>query len=106
MKPMTPSPVQAADLLDLKLLPAWVKEPVEAKRYADVEGEHGLERPARHHRGAPTHRGGRSPEGRGASFRNTNATAHYNPFSAILPSVRKCRCPDQIRLSGIFVVCS
>jgi len=53
---MTSSPVEAADLLDLKLLPAWVKEPVEAKRYADVEGEHGLERPARHHRGAPTHR--------------------------------------------------
>src|SRR5947209_4867800 len=60
MKPMTSSPVEPADLLDLKLLPAWVKEPVEAKRYADVEGEHGLERPARHHRGAPPHRGRRS----------------------------------------------
>src|SRR5207249_4639380 len=59
MKPMTSSAVQAADLLDLKLLPAWVKEPVEAKRYEDVEGEHALERPARHHRGAPTHRGRR-----------------------------------------------
>jgi hypothetical protein len=57
---MTSSPVEHADLLDLKLLPAWVKEPVEPKRYADVEGEHGLERPARHHRGAPTHRGRRS----------------------------------------------
>jgi len=57
---MTSSPVEPADLLDLKLLPAWVKEPVEANRYADVEGEHGLERPARHHRGAPTHRGRRS----------------------------------------------
>src|SRR6266496_978077 len=67
MKPMTPSPVQAADLLDLKLLPAWVKEPVEAKRYADVEGEHGLERPARHHRGAPTHRGRRSTRDSGRS---------------------------------------
>jgi len=57
---MTPSSVEPADLLDLRLLPAWVKEPVEAKRYADVEGEHGRERPARHHRGAPTHRGRRS----------------------------------------------
>jgi hypothetical protein len=37
MKPMTSSRVEPADLLDLKLLPAWVKEPVEAKRYADVE---------------------------------------------------------------------
>src|SRR4029453_3553963 len=60
MKPMTSSPVEATDLLDLKLLPAWVKEPVEPKRYADVEGEHGPERPARHRRGAPTHRGSRS----------------------------------------------
>jgi hypothetical protein len=57
---MTSSPVEAADLLDLKLLPAWVKEPVEPKRYADVEGEHGPERPARHRRGALAHRGRRS----------------------------------------------
>src|SRR5213082_799488 len=67
MKPMTSSPVEAADLLDLKLLPAWVKEPVETKRYADVEGEHGLERPARQHRGAPTHRGRRSTRDPGRS---------------------------------------
>src|SRR5438046_4638667 len=67
MKPMTSSAVQAADLLDLKLLPAWVKEPVEAKRYEDVEGEHGLERPSRHHRGAPTHRGRRPTRDSGRS---------------------------------------
>ena len=56
---MTSSPVERIDLLDLKLLPAWVKEPVEAKRYADVQGEHDLERPARHHRGKPMQRGRR-----------------------------------------------
>src|SRR5207244_12445671 len=67
MKPMTSSPVEAADLLDLKLLPAWVKEPVEANRYADVEGEHGLERPARHHRDAPTQRGRRPTRDSGRS---------------------------------------
>src|SRR5437763_8126703 len=67
MKPMTSSAVQAADLLDLKLLPAWVKEPVEAKRYEDVEGEHALERPARHHRGAPRHRGRRPTRDSGRS---------------------------------------
>src|SRR5947207_15356990 len=67
MKPMTSSAVQAADLLDLKLLPAWVKEPVEAKRYEDVEGEHALERPARHHRGAPTPRGRRPTRDSGRS---------------------------------------
>jgi hypothetical protein len=59
MKPMTSSTVEAADLLDLKLLPAWVKEPIEAKRYADAEGEHDSERPARHRRGTPTRRSGR-----------------------------------------------
>jgi hypothetical protein len=60
MKPMTSSPFEPADLLDLKLLPAWVKEPVEAKRYADAEGEQDSERPARHHRGPPMRRGRRS----------------------------------------------
>jgi hypothetical protein len=61
MKPMTSSAVEPADLLDLKLLPAWVKEPVEAKRYADVEGEHDYEGPSRHRGGMPTRRGRRSP---------------------------------------------
>jgi hypothetical protein len=56
MKPMTSSPVETVDLLDLRLLPAWVKEPVEAKRYAEVEVEPDSERPARHRRGAPTHK--------------------------------------------------
>jgi hypothetical protein len=60
MKPMTSSPVEPVDLLDLKLLPAWMKEPVAAKRYADAEGEHDAERPARHRRGTPTRRGRRS----------------------------------------------
>ena len=54
---MTSPPVEAADLLDLKLLPAWVKEPVEARRYADVEGEPYSERPARQRRDARMHRG-------------------------------------------------
>src|SRR5438094_637747 len=82
MKPMTSSAVQAADLLDLKLLPAWVKEPVEAKRYEDVEGEHALERPARQHRGAPTHRGRRPTRDSdrsqaGVQRRITKARKHY-----------------------------
>src|SRR6266487_1914289 len=57
MKPMTSSPFEPVDLLDLKLLPAWVKEPVDAKRYADAEGEQDSERPAQHRRGAPTRTG-------------------------------------------------
>jgi hypothetical protein len=60
MKAMTSPPVEPADLLDLKLLPAWLKEPVEANRYAGAEGDHDAERPARHRRGKPTGRGRRS----------------------------------------------
>ena len=60
---MTSSPVEAADLLDLKLLPAWVKEPTEANRYTDVEVELDPERPARHRWSGPTHKGRRSPRG-------------------------------------------
>src|SRR2546422_344130 len=38
MKLMTSSPVETADLLDLKLLPAWVKEPGEARNYERYTG--------------------------------------------------------------------
>jgi hypothetical protein len=60
MKPMTSSTVEPADLLDLKLLPAWVKEPVEAKRYGDAPSDYDPERPARHRRGTPRRMGRRS----------------------------------------------
>lgn len=40
MKAMSPSPVETVDLLDLRLLPAWVKEPAEPGRYAEAEGDH------------------------------------------------------------------
>ncbi|MGC2354086.1 MAG: hypothetical protein WA496_11865, partial [Candidatus Udaeobacter sp.] len=36
---MTSSPVEPADLLDLKLLPAWVKEPGGARNYEHYTGE-------------------------------------------------------------------
>ncbi len=36
---MSSSPVEPADLLDLKLLPAWVKEPREARNYERYTGE-------------------------------------------------------------------
>src|SRR6266403_964591 len=55
MQAMSSSTVETIDLLDLKLLPAWVKEPTDAKRYADAEGEHDREKPLRHHRGKPAH---------------------------------------------------
>jgi hypothetical protein len=39
MKPVTTPTVEPADLLDLKLLPAWVKEPAEATNYERYTGE-------------------------------------------------------------------
>src|SRR6266487_2322748 len=36
---MSPSPVEPADLFDLKLLPAWVKEPAEPRSYEHYTGE-------------------------------------------------------------------
>jgi hypothetical protein len=36
---MSPSSVDPGDLLDLKLMPAWVKEPSAREDYADYEGE-------------------------------------------------------------------
>ena len=46
---MPPSPAEPVDLLDLKLLPAWVKEPAEEKSYAHYTGEEGGERRPRGH---------------------------------------------------------
>jgi len=39
MKTMSSSAVEPADLLDLRLLPAWVKEPAEAKGYEHYTGQ-------------------------------------------------------------------
>src|SRR6266566_3994910 len=39
MEAMSSSPVEPNDLLDLKLLPAWVKEPAEARNYEHYTGE-------------------------------------------------------------------
>src|SRR2546430_1128288 len=39
MKLMTSLTIETVDLLDLKLLPAWVKEPAEARSYAHYSGE-------------------------------------------------------------------
>src|SRR6266567_7381228 len=38
MEMMSPSAVEPADLLDLKLLPAWVKEPAQTPTYAHDHG--------------------------------------------------------------------
>src|SRR5260370_7195683 len=51
METMSPSPVEPVDLLDLKLLPAWVKEPTEERKYDYVESEEARGRDRRHPRG-------------------------------------------------------
>src|SRR5260370_40327420 len=51
METMSPSPVEPVDLLDLKLLPAWVKEPTEERKYDYVEREEARGRVRRHSRG-------------------------------------------------------
>src|SRR6266480_2245739 len=48
---MSSEPPLSADLLDLKLLPAWVKEPAEAKRYEHYTGEEEERRPRGRRRG-------------------------------------------------------
>ncbi len=48
---MPVSPAEPVDLLDLKLLPAWVKEPTEERKYDYVESEEGRGRDRRHPRG-------------------------------------------------------
>jgi hypothetical protein len=50
MKTMSSSTAEPVDLLDLKLLPAWVKEPGEARNYEHYTGEEEGKRPRRRHR--------------------------------------------------------
>ena len=45
MEAMSSSTVEPADFLDLKLLPAWVKEPTEARNYEHYTGEEEGRRP-------------------------------------------------------------
>jgi hypothetical protein len=55
---MSSSSHEPVDLLDLKLLPAWVKEPAETRSYAHYEGEPQEERPRERDR-RTRERGGR-----------------------------------------------
>src|SRR5437773_10795578 len=51
METMSSPAADAADLLDLKFLPAWVKEPSEERKYDYVESEEARGRDHRHPRG-------------------------------------------------------
>jgi hypothetical protein len=79
MKTMSSSPVEPADLIDLKLLPAWVKEPAEPRSYEHYTGEEG-ERP----------RDGRYPprDKRDRNFKRSPFKAE-RPFQARKPDAEK-----------------
>jgi hypothetical protein len=79
MKTMSSSPVEPADLIDLKLLPAWVKEPAEPRSYEHYTGEEG-ERP----------RDGRRPprDKRDRNFKRSAFKAQ-RPFQARKPDADK-----------------
>jgi hypothetical protein len=65
---MPPDSTEPVDLLDLKMLPAWVKEPTDAKSYAHYEGETESERPRRGRDGdfrRERGRGGKRPTSNG-----------------------------------------
>ena len=70
------SPTTTEELLDLKLLPAWVNEPVRANEYSDFEGEdpgsdaRGGRRPREHGRDRDR-RGPQSRESRGPQSRES-----------------------------------
>jgi hypothetical protein len=51
METMSSPAAEPADLLDLKFLPAWVKEPIEERKYDYVESEDARGRDRRHPRG-------------------------------------------------------
>jgi hypothetical protein len=75
---MPSSSSETIDLLDLKLLPAWVKESSEAKRYAHYEGEGEDERP----RGGD-HRSRDGRQRRGKRSANASLARTVQPASAV-----------------------
>ena len=62
------SPTTTEDLLDLKLLPAWVNEPVRANEYSHFEGEDP----------GSDERGGRRPRERRRGSRSARGPNHAN----------------------------
>ena len=93
-KMMSSSPVEPVDLLDLKLLPAWVKEPAKERIYEHASGEEDGRRsraPNRSRRDrAPRSRESKmsreSQNGRDRRARNRNHGDQRKVFRAIAPA--------------------
>ncbi len=97
------APAPAADLLDLKLLPAWVKEPAAPNEYAEFAGEE-LEAPPRRDGRPPDRRRGSSRparrEQRGFNHREANREEH--PPAPILPAVTVRFLPQPPSLENVI----
>src|ERR1044072_1349369 len=107
MNRMTSAPVEPADLLDLKLLPAWVKERADARDYQDYAGEDEqshlrTQRDRRGKRPSPKRarpapgRKGREPRG----FKHVGAHRRTHPPQDQRQSRRREDPPETARAAG------
>src|SRR5437763_15923188 len=90
METMSSLPVEPVDLLDLKLLPAWVKEPAEERiyEYAGGEEEGRRSRPSNRSRRDRASRSHESKNGRDRRARGRNREDRRKVFRAIaLPDI-------------------
>src|SRR6266513_4257683 len=87
METMSSLPVEPVDLLDLKLLPAWVKEPTEERihEYAGGEDEGRRSRPPNRSRRDRASRSRDSKNGRDRRARGQNRGDRRKVFRAIAP---------------------
>src|SRR5881394_4063992 len=87
METMSSLPVEPVDLLDLKLLPAWVKEPTEERiyKYAGGEDEGRRSRPPNRSRRDRASRSRESKNGRDRRTRGRNHRDRRKVFRAIAP---------------------
>src|SRR5438034_1233848 len=94
METMSSLPVEPVDLLDLKLLPAWVKEPTEERIYEHASGEEDgrRSRPSNRSRRDRTPRSRESKisresqNGRDRRARNRNHGDQRKAFRTIAPA--------------------
>src|SRR5438874_5004918 len=87
METMSSLPVEPVDLLDLKLLPAWVKEPAEERiyEYAGGEEEGRRSRPSNRSRRDRAPRSRESKNGRDRRARGRNHGDRRKVFRAVAP---------------------
>src|SRR5438876_10557351 len=86
------APVEPADLVDLKLVPAWVKEPGTTKQYAHYASEEQpFESRSRNHQGKRKDRRFLSREARADSLqaRSLSDTRHYGAVQNSRGDVRR-----------------